>query len=83
MGLCGSCKPGERERLAEGAILGLLLDSPAGALWSVEELVSQLSAPRTEVIDGLASLRADGLIHRLADFVFVTRAAFSFDRLDL
>jgi hypothetical protein len=31
----------------------------------------------------LASLRAAGLIHRVGDFVFATRAASSFDRLEL
>jgi predicted transcriptional regulator len=73
----------EQERQAEGAILGLLLNFDSGGLWSVEELVSQLSASRLEVIDGLASLEAAGLIHRLNDYVFASRAASSFDRLEL
>jgi hypothetical protein len=78
----GSCAVAEQGQ-AEGAILGLLLNFDAGSLWSVEEVVRQLSASRLEVIDGLASLRAAGLIHRVGDFVFVTRAASSFDRLEL
>ncbi|HTB51053.1 MAG TPA: hypothetical protein VK701_08780 [Solirubrobacteraceae bacterium] len=73
----------DQERQTEGAILGLLLNFEAGSLWAVEEVVCQLSASRLEVIDGLASLHAAGLIHRIGDYVFVTRAASSFDRLEL
>jgi hypothetical protein len=72
-----------QESRAEGAILGLLLNFDTGGLWSVEEVVRQLSTSRVEVIDGLASLQAAGLIHRIGDFVFATRAASSFDRLEL
>lgn len=79
----GSCVIAEQNKQAEGAILGLLLNFETGSLWSVEELVRQLSAPRLEVMDGLASLLAAGLIHRVDDFVFATRAASSFDRLEL
>jgi hypothetical protein len=73
----------EQERPAEGAILGLLLNFDSGSLWSVEEVVRQLSSSRLEVLDGLASLEAGGLIHRVGDFVFATRAASSFDKLEL
>jgi hypothetical protein len=79
----GGCAPVEHGRRAEGAILGLLLNFEAGSLWSMEEVVRQLSASRLEVIDGLASLEAAGLIHRVGEFVFATRAASSFDRLEL
>jgi predicted DNA-binding transcriptional regulator len=77
------CVVAEQERQAEAAILGLLLNFEAGSLWSVEEVVRQLSVSSLEVIDGLASLHADGLIHRVGDFVFATRAASSFDQLEL
>lgn len=83
MGGRGSCVMTDQGRQAEAAILGLLLNFDAGSLWSVEELVRQLSAPRLDVIDGLDSLQAAGLIHRVDDFVFATRAASSFDRLEL
>ncbi|MFZ1925583.1 MAG: hypothetical protein WAU42_05515 [Solirubrobacteraceae bacterium] len=79
----GSCVTVEQERQAEGAILALLLNFEAGSLWSVEELNRQLSASRLEVIDGLASLHAAGLIHRIGDYVFATRAASTFDQLEL
>jgi hypothetical protein len=79
----GSCVIAEQKSQAEGAILGLLLNFDTGSLWSVEEVIRQLSASRLEVIDSLASLQAAGLIHRIGDFVFATRAASSFDRLEL
>jgi hypothetical protein len=79
----GSCVMEEQGQHAEGAILGLLLNFEAGSLWSVDEVVRQLSASRLDVIDGWASLRAAGLIHRVGDFVFATRAASSFDRLEI
>lgn len=79
----GSCVMAEQERQAEGAILGLLLNFEAGSLWSAEELIRQLSASRLEVIDGLANLQAAGLIHRIGDYVFATRAASCFDQLEL
>jgi len=73
----------EGTRNAEAAILGLLLNFDAGSIWAVEEIVRQLSASQVDTIDALASLEAAGLVHRLGDFVFATRAASSFDRLDL
>ncbi|MGH2912332.1 MAG: hypothetical protein ACRDJ3_07630 [Solirubrobacteraceae bacterium] len=79
----GSCATVAQGRQAEGAILALLLNFDSGSLWSVEELVRQLSASRLEVLDGLANLDAAGLIHRVGDFVFATRAASSFDKLEL
>jgi hypothetical protein len=79
----GSCGTAERQGQVEGAILGLLLNFEAGSLWSAEEVVRQLSASRVDVMDGLASLQAAGLIHRVDEFVFATRAASSFDRLEL
>ena len=55
-----------------------------GSIWSVGGgRGAKLSASRIEVIDGLASLHAAGLIHRCGDFVFATRAASRFDRLKL
>lgn len=83
MGASGGCLTMDAGRQAEGAILGLLLNFEAGSIWAVDELVRQLSAPRVEVIDGLTSLEAAGLVHRLEGFVFATRAASSFDRLEI
>ena len=80
---CGACLTGEDTRSAEAAILGLLLNFEVGGIWAVDEIVRQLSAPQLDVIDGLAELAAAGLVHRLGDFVFATRAASNFDRLEI
>ena len=77
----GSCVMAEQELQAEGAILGLLLNFDAGSLWSVEEVVRQLSTSRLDVIDGLASLQAAGLIHRVGDFVFAALIVWMYWRL--
>jgi hypothetical protein len=77
------CVADRDSRSVEAAILGLLLNFEAGSIWAVEELVRQLSAPRLDVIDAISELEAAGLAHRLGDFVFATRAASSFDRLEL
>lgn len=80
---CSGCLAREETGSAESAILALLLNFDAGSIWAVDELVRQLSAPRLEVLDGLAELAGAGLVHRLGDFVFASRAASSFDRLEL
>jgi hypothetical protein len=83
MDASGSCIVEDRDTRTEKAILGLLLDFERGGMWSVEEVVSHLSASRLDVVDGLARLHAVGLIHRVDEFVFATRSASSFARLDL
>lgn len=80
-GSCVMSEPGAA--CSQAAILSLLLDIESGCIWSVDELVRELSAPRLEVLDGIASLEGAGLIHRSGDFVFASRAASRFDRLDL
>jgi hypothetical protein len=42
-----------------------------------------LSANGLEVIDAIGDLIADGLAHRFGGFVLASRAARSFDRLEL
>lgn len=80
----GSCVMSEPQAgCSQAAILSLLLDIESGCIWAVDELVRELSASRLEVLDGIASLEGAGLIHRSGDFVFASRAASRFDRLDL
>ncbi|MGH2831887.1 MAG: hypothetical protein ACRDK2_03855 [Solirubrobacteraceae bacterium] len=43
-------------------------------LWSVDELARALGDP-LKAIDGLRRLESYGLVHRLDDFVFPSRAA--------
>jgi hypothetical protein len=77
------CHPISDPALAE-AILGLLIDDHP-TLWSVAELDRSLTPPgssrSSSTEDALASLYADGLIHRCGDFVFATRAAHACRRL--
>jgi hypothetical protein len=79
----GSCACPARHDRTEAAILSMLLNSEGGGVWSVEELVRELSSSRLQVLDGLASLEGAGLIHRCAEFTFATRAAWRFDGLDM
>lgn len=80
----GSCvMPEQGSACSEAAILSLLLDIESGCIWSADELVRELSASRIEVLDGIAGLEGAGLIHRCGEFVFASRAAARFDRLDM
>jgi hypothetical protein len=79
----GSCVVSEGSACSQAAILSLLLDMESGCIWAVEELVRELSASRLDVLDALAGLEGAGLVHRSGDFVFASRAASRFDRLDL
>jgi hypothetical protein len=72
-----------REPSAQAAIIGLLLSKDHHGVWSKEELVRELSAPRLDVIDAIANLRSAGLAHELDGFVIASRAAWSMDHLDL
>jgi hypothetical protein len=73
----------ERDRSAQGAIIVLLLDDDHHGLWSREELQRTSSADALSVTDAIGELLASGLAHELGEFVFASRAARSFDRLDL
>jgi hypothetical protein len=62
----------------EKAVLILLLEDRFP--WTVEELTRELN-DRTDAVDAVASLAGDGLVHRLGDFVFPTRALRRSDEL--
>ena len=64
----------------ERAVLELLLCSRGPGLWSIEELVREIG-DEVVVQDALAHLNASRLIHRLEQFVFVTRAATRLDEI--
>ena len=68
---------------ADAAIMGLLLGRDHHGLWSKDELVRELSAPRLDAMDAIANLKATGLVHELGDFVMASRAAWHFDQLEL
>lgn len=68
------CEPAEADRRDDSTVLSLLLKDPAAVLWSVDE-VSREVGDAVAATDALDRLLAVGLIHRLDQFVFATRAA--------
>ncbi len=58
----------------ELATLNLLLLSAPSAPWSMRELALALGS-RTSAEDAVVHLHAAGLVHRIEEFVFPTRAA--------
>lgn len=58
----------------EAAVLDLLMTDEGPGLWSVDELARALG-DRLRAIDGVRRLESYGLVHRLGDFVFPSRAA--------
>ena len=68
----------EDEEKVDVAVLGLLLSTDRP--WSVDEVSREIGDP-VEAEDSLARLYGAGLVHRLQDFVFATRAAVQAARL--
>ncbi len=60
----------------EHALLHLLMEE-GHVLWSVAELSSALNPRGTSIaaIDAVSRLEADGLVHRIGDYVFASRSA--------
>jgi hypothetical protein len=77
--------PGDRSRASrtdedlDNVVLGLALDDPPW-LWSVEEIARELG-DEVDTHDAVARLAAAGLLHRLGEFVFPTRAARRADEI--
>jgi hypothetical protein len=71
----GSCSPQQ----TDDAIMGLLLGEYS-SLWTVAEIEREIGDP-VATQDSLAGLYGAGLVHRLGDFVFPTRAAVRAARL--
>ena len=65
---------------SELVVLTLLLDDTTPAVWSIQELASELCDP-LGATDAVASLHGARLVHRCEQFVFATRAAWRFSRL--
>lgn len=64
--------PGDRMDLSEKTVLLVLFHDPLP--WTVEELGRELK-DMGDAVDAVARLAGAGLVHRLGDFVFPTRAA--------
>ena len=63
------------EQAHDKAVLGLLLDEEH-VIWSIVE-IGQMLGSQVEGADAVNRLHAAGLVHRLGDYVFATRAAAS------
>jgi predicted transcriptional regulator len=61
-------------------VLALLLDPECRMPWSVEELAREVSCELTAA-DAVVRLHAAGLVHRVHELVFPTRAASRFCQL--
>jgi hypothetical protein len=64
----------------ETAVLALLLGEQPRSLWSIDEIERELG-DALAARDALQRLEATGLVHRLGEFAFASRAAARFDAL--
>jgi hypothetical protein len=67
--------------MAQEAVLGLLLQRDGPGIWSEDELARTVGKPM-DVEDAIVRLHSEGLIHRLHGFVFVTRAAIHYEKIN-
>ena len=65
----------------QSTLLELLLTDEAPGLWSVDETAHAMGDPIIAV-DAVEALHAAGLVHWVGDFVFPTRAAARYRRLE-
>jgi predicted transcriptional regulator len=72
--------PVERQRTLDSAVLGLLVDLDCHRPWSEQEIASEVGE---NVTDSLNRLHGAGLIHRLDEFVWASRAAVVADEIRL
>ncbi len=83
-------EPGDCEHALDQALLDLLIHDHPG-LWSLAELSRSLTSssqtvsgsepPTHDTEDAIERLYAAGLIHRVGQFLFATRAAHNAQRL--
>lgn len=66
----------------EQAVLTMLLDDAQQRPWSIAEVQRAIGGD-VRAQDALTNLHADGLIHRIGDFVFASRAAVRVDEISL
>lgn len=68
------------DRITDSAVLGLISDPDAQRPWSIAEIAREMGDTGA-TLDCLASLYGAGLIHRLGEFAWTTRAALRADEL--
>jgi hypothetical protein len=74
--------PAEQEQNTDGAILLWLILDDAQRPWSVDEIARELG-DHGDAVDALARLHGVGLIHRMGEFVWATRAAIRADEISI
>lgn len=72
----------EQEDGIQGCILRRLVDSEQQRPWSVDEVIRDCD-DAVDAQDAIANLHGAGLIHRIGDFVFATRAAIRADEISI
>jgi len=78
----GTHTPAEDDEQTEATILTLLLNPKVQRPWAVDEVIREIGRP-DDTTDAIARLHAAGLVHRLDEFVFATRAALRLDQIAL
>jgi hypothetical protein len=63
----------EKDDATDSEVLSIMLYADKQWPWSVEEIVRELGS--TDAVDAVARLAGAGLLHRIGDFIFPTRAA--------
>jgi hypothetical protein len=67
--------------MAQEAVLSRLLERDGPGIWSEQELARAVGKPM-DVEDAIVRLHGEGLIHRLDGFVFVSRAAVHYEKIN-
>lgn len=75
--------PTTAQRMAEQAIMMLLLSGGHAGIWTRSEIGLEAGAVPLDVQDALAALHAGGLVHLHGELVTPTRAAQRMDELEL
>ena len=71
------------QRMAEQAIMMLLLSGGHAGIWTRAEIELEVGSSPLDVQDALAALHGSGLVHLEGEFVSPTRAAQRMDELEL
>jgi HD-like signal output (HDOD) protein len=68
------------EARIDWAILNLLIDTDQQRPRAIEELIREHGNQR-DALDGVDRLHSAGLVHRIGEFVFATRAAIRYSQI--
>jgi hypothetical protein len=74
--------PAQQDQNADGNILLWLTLNDVQRPWSVDEIIREYG-DRADATDALARLYGAGLIHRMGEYVWATRAAIHADEISI